>query len=297
MNHHTNGNYIRKRYELFEILGSGAFGTVQRGYDRKMKKEVAIKIQGFNLFLRMKEELESRWDVWSHMDHPNLVKMYDYWLLEDDRLIYIIMEYIDGVSFDKLNFKGIGPEKMFERLQLTINPQSGTKDIWNIATDIMSGLNYMHKYNIVHRDIKPANIVRRKDSRVILVDFDFLCVASEKVKNKALTCKNTERPGTLLYESPEYVLASKMSFNKFLKNDIWGVGSTLFTYYYGTPYLLRFENINIKDLMQGIINQKKYIIKNPKNIVEKLINYLLIVDYHDRPTAREAYHVIQRTVV
>lgn len=48
--------------------------------------------------------------------------MYDYWLIDEERLIYVIMEYIDDVSFGKLKFRNVGPGMMFNRFYLTLSP-------------------------------------------------------------------------------------------------------------------------------------------------------------------------------
>lgn len=88
----------------------------------------------------MKEEMDVRWEVWSRMNHPNVVKLYDYWLVDEDRLVYVILEYIDGVSFDKLKFNGVGPGMLFNKLYSALNPKEKQREFLNIAADIMSGV-------------------------------------------------------------------------------------------------------------------------------------------------------------
>ena len=77
-----------------------------------------------------------------YLEHPNLVKLYAYF--SDDYNIYLLMELgCDGQLYDLMKQK-----VKFHEDSVAI-----------VTREILEGLSYMHKQNVIHRDIKPENIV------------------------------------------------------------------------------------------------------------------------------------------
>ncbi|MGG1243716.1 protein kinase family protein [Bacillus cabrialesii] len=87
------------------------------------------------------------------LSHPNIVRVYNYYLYPEHKLGYLQMEYIDGVSIAE-----------FEPVW---------KDWPEIFTETISAFEYLEFNNILHRDIRPANIMIDKQENVKVIDFGF----------------------------------------------------------------------------------------------------------------------------
>ncbi|WP_249598502.1 protein kinase family protein [Peribacillus frigoritolerans] len=87
------------------------------------------------------------------ISHPNIVRVYNYYLYPEYKLGYLQMEYIDGVSI--ADFEPVW------------------KDWPEIFTETISAFEYLEANNILHRDIRPANIMIDKQENVKVIDFGF----------------------------------------------------------------------------------------------------------------------------
>lgn len=88
------------------------------------------------------------------ISHPNVVRIYNYYLIPEEKIGYLQMEYIEGVPIDKYCFQS---DISYE----------------NAFLDILSAFDYLEKNNILHRDIRPNNILIDKESNVKIIDFGF----------------------------------------------------------------------------------------------------------------------------
>ena len=88
------------------------------------------------------------------LSHPNIVKVYD--VSFGDRLQYIVMEYIEGITL-----------KEYIEQQKVIN----WKEAVHFVTQILKALQHAHDKGIVHRDIKPQNIMLLQDGTIKVSDF------------------------------------------------------------------------------------------------------------------------------
>lgn len=92
------GKRLDGRYEIQELIGVGGMAVVYKAYDTIDDRTVAIKILkdeflGNQEFIR---RFKNESKAIAVLDHPNIVKVYD--VSFGDRLQYIVMEYIDGIS-------------------------------------------------------------------------------------------------------------------------------------------------------------------------------------------------------
>jgi calcium-dependent protein kinase len=91
------------------------------------------------------------------LDHPNILKLYEYF--EDEKNFYIITEMCKGGElFDKIVEKEFFTE-----------PEAA-----HLFKQILQGVNYCHSKNIVHRDLKPENFLyetKADDSDIKIIDF------------------------------------------------------------------------------------------------------------------------------
>lgn len=91
-----------------------------------------------------------------NISHPNIVRIYNYYLYPIAKTGFLQMEYIDGESIDKF-----APYPL------------GAKDWNDIFSEVVAAFEYLEENHILHRDIRPANILIDKNNTVKIIDFGF----------------------------------------------------------------------------------------------------------------------------
>ena len=148
------------RYEVQKELGRGAMGVVYAAADPAIGRTVAIKTIRLGavedetghseLRRRMRREAQSA----GILSHAGIVTIHD--IGEEGENAYIVMEYVDGTTLDKLLKSGLS---------------RSTAGQLAILREVAEALDYAHGKGIVHRDIKPSNIMIRSDGAVKITDF------------------------------------------------------------------------------------------------------------------------------
>lgn len=198
------GKRLDGRYEIHELLGVGGMAYVYKAYDNIEKRWAAIKI--------LKEELAGNSDFLRRfrneskaiavLSHPNIVKVYD--VSFGDRIQYIVMEYIDGITL-KQYIEQQGEIKWREALYFTVQ--------------ILRALQHAHEKGIIHRDIKPQNIMLLEDGTIKVTDFGiarFSQAETQTMTDKAI--------GSVHYIAPEQARGGYIND----KADIYSVGVMLY---------------------------------------------------------------------
>ncbi len=140
---------------LTETLGEGGMGTVWRGYDEKLRREVAVKtLRADRLDLQTRARLLAEARILSQLEHPNICRLYDY--VEGEGNDYLVLELIRGRTLDSAIESGLANA---EKLR--------------IAEQIARTLVVAHARGIVHRDLKPSNVMLAEsgDGQVKILDF------------------------------------------------------------------------------------------------------------------------------
>lgn len=138
-------------YQIIETIGKGANGLVYKGINLNNGMFVAMKEMPIS-----KEEVKAikkEINFIKNLNHRNIVKYFD--AVVKDHRIYLILEYLEGGSLGTLCRRSIFPESL---IKLYI-------------FQILEGLEYLHKLNILHRDIKGLNILMTKDGKIKIADF------------------------------------------------------------------------------------------------------------------------------
>ncbi|MEM1418529.1 MAG: serine/threonine-protein kinase, partial [Myxococcota bacterium] len=188
------------RYQRSTMVGAGGMGVVHRGFDRVLRREVAIKTLQGDLAKdddsRQRMLREAR--AVAGLNHPNIVQLYD--IFEDDTgTLSLVFEYVDGQSLSARIAK-------HGRLPLAA--------VLPICDDLVGALATAHGAGFVHRDIKPSNILlRRPGGRAVLLDFGIARPADDTAVagSDALraTSSDITGPGMVLgtpgYMAPEQV--------------------------------------------------------------------------------------------
>src|SRR5256884_5977585 len=130
------------RFEILEMSGSGAHGRVARAHDPLIGRLVAIKLFPKELAhgeARQRFIQEAR--VVGQLSHPSIIPLHDMGIDEASHTPYLVMEFVEGPSLEKLLEKGSVP---FPRACA-----------W--AADIATALGVAHRKGVIHGDVKPAN--------------------------------------------------------------------------------------------------------------------------------------------
>lgn len=147
-----------KSLEYVRNLGSGGTGQTELFKEKLTDTLFAIKKynpvlendtdDGFDRFIN---EIKILFKV----SHPNIVRIYNYYLYPEHRTGYIEMEYIDGIPINQYN--PIGSQKSWEK----------------IFVEVVEAFAYLQNIKVLHRDIKSSNILIDEDNNVKIIDFGF----------------------------------------------------------------------------------------------------------------------------
>lgn len=181
-----NTQVIAGRYEIGDRLGFGGMSTVHLAFDRRLEREVAVKLLAEHLaddptFVeRFRREALAA----ARLVHPNIVQVFDFGLDDPSGRHYIVMEYIRGQS---------GSEILRDRGHIPVD------EAMAIVGHACRGLDYAHRHDVVHRDVKPGNLLRSDDGLVKLADFG---IAKALFEGSAITQVGSVL-GTAAYLAPE----------------------------------------------------------------------------------------------
>ncbi|HEY2065998.1 MAG TPA: protein kinase [Gemmatimonadaceae bacterium] len=178
---------LTAHYELDCEIGRGGMGIVYRARDRRLKRQVAIKLLPPELAFR--SEIKSRFlreaETAAQLSHPNIVPIYT--VDEQEQLVFFVMAYISGDNLAK---------RLHERGVLTVD------ETRKILREVADALAYAHDRGVVHRDIKPDNILLDAVSgRPMVTDFG-IARAMDSGGDSRLTATGMAI-GTPAYMSPE----------------------------------------------------------------------------------------------
>jgi serine/threonine protein kinase len=193
-------------YELKKLLGQGGSGAVFLAKDKRLKRDVAIKIlprlSGHSATVQRfrKEALAA-----SAVVHQNVAHVYEF--DNFNGVYFLAMEYVEGKTLREL---------LIESNQ--IDPQT----IVEIVTQTALALRAAHKKHIYHRDIKPENVILTDEGLVKVLDFGLAKYGG--ASGQEIAAEFESIPGLILgttaYMSPEQIRADEIDG----KADLWSLG-------------------------------------------------------------------------
>jgi serine/threonine-protein kinase len=212
----TTPRLLSDRYELGDTLGYGGMSEVHRGLDKRLGRDVAVKVLRADLArdpqfqLRFRREAQNA----AALNHPAIVAVYDTGEVQSDfgPLPYIVMEYVDGHTL--------------REIVKTQGPLSQQRVI-EVMADVCAALDFSHKHGIIHRDVKPANIMINRAGAVKVMDFGIARALGEG-QNVTQTAAVI---GTAQYLSPEQAQGLAVD----ARSDVYAAGCVLFELLTGEP--------------------------------------------------------------
>jgi len=209
------GRLVGGRYEIVARVARGGMATVYRARDRRLDRDVALKIMhphlaegvdGGRFVSRFRREARSS----ARLSHPGVVAVFDQGV--DGDLSYLTMEYVAGS-----NLRGAlhdGPLTVGRAL--------------DVAAQTLAALAAAHRVGLVHRDVKPENVLLDEDGAVKVADFGLARAVTEVTTTTTGTIL-----GTVAYLAPEVITTGGCT----PATDVYAVGVLLSEMLTGTlPY-------------------------------------------------------------
>lgn len=219
-------------YRILELLSEGGMGTVYKAVNMQLGRIVAIKV--LNPLLFNKQDIRARFKSeainLSKLDHPNIIKIYDF--IENQDGLFIIIEFVEGKTLDEYVKEISGPIPEARAIK--------------IFSQILDAISYMHSKNIIHRDIKPGNFMITDDDNIKIIDFGIAKTLGDE--NHKIT-KDGTKVGTTMYMSPQQIRGQILD----RRTDIYSLGVTLFEVITGLPPY--DSNKSEYDISYNIINE------------------------------------------
>lgn len=246
------------KYINSTLIGEGSTGKVYLATDTTTNRQVAIK--KMNLTKQQRTELLiNEVATMKYYKHPNIVKMYNSYLVDDE--LWLVLEYLEGGTLTDI----VTDTSMTEQ------------QIATVCVQCLQALAFLHAEGLIHRDIKSDSILLANDGSVKISDFGFCAQVSAQVPRRRSLV------GTPYWLSPEII--SRQSYGPEV--DIWSMGIMIIEMVDGEP---PFYNEQPIQAMKKIRDMPPPKLQNQSRVSAYLDNFLsrmLIKDPSQRATARE----------
>ena len=205
------GKKLDGLYEVRELIGSGGMANVYKavavGQNGPVPAGTVVAVKVLRAEYMHDPDLVNRFKneskAISLLHHPNIVKVYD--VSVTDRLQYIVMEYVNGMTLrEYLNERGG---------RLT------SRETVHFISQILQALDHAHRNGVVHRDVKPQNIMLLDNGQLRMMDFGIARIS--RAENLLISGKAM---GSVHYISPEQAKGEMTG----PRSDIYSVGVMMY---------------------------------------------------------------------
>ena len=195
------------RYVIVDRLGSGSMGRVYKAHHLMMDRFAAIKIIAPEIVANEKvvSRFQREMKLVGRLDHPNVIRAFD--ADQINRILYIVMEYVQGESLAQRLRKGPMPPL----------------EMADYGAQAALGLAHAHAQGIVHRDIKPSNLLRTDDKQLKVLDLG-LGVLMEADSSTSFATADGIAVGTVDYMSPEQACGRDVDG----RSDLYSLGCCMY---------------------------------------------------------------------
>jgi serine/threonine protein kinase/thioredoxin-like negative regulator of GroEL len=219
-------NWQLAGYEILRELGRGAAGIIYLARQASTNRLVAVKAIALSAtdaqrLVRQRQEAS----ILSRLQHPHVVQIYD--VIEIDGMLYLIIEYVNGLTL----------------LEFTAGKPQPPKEAARLARTLAEAIHVVHEAGILHRDLKPSNILLTSLGDPKITDFGLAKLLSSDAQ---LTTDNCLL-GTPCYMPPEQASANGRIAGR--EGDVYSLGAILYELLTGRP---PFVGVTILDTLSLI---------------------------------------------
>ncbi len=203
-------------YKIELKLGEGGMGSVYKGVDLMLEREVAIKVLRPELASQPQivERFRSEAVTLAKLNHPNVATLYSFF--RQGEHLYMVLEFVRGETLDAL---------LARRGALTC------EQAIPIFCQMLDGIDHAHRYGIIHRDIKPSNMMLTESGALKVLDFGIA-----RLLGTARMTRAGHLIGTIEYMAPEQVRGQETD----ARSDIYSLGMLLYEMLTGrVPFRLK----------------------------------------------------------
>jgi len=205
---------IDERYRIEKEIGRGGMGRVYVAHDRKLGRDVAIKVlasglHGEEALRRFEQEARAT----CALNHANILDVHDVGMHEGNP--YIVSELLHGITLRERLRSG----------RLSVPEASG------YALQLAQGLSAAHEKGIVHRDLKPENLFTTEEGRLKILDFGIAKLVAPLTLGTGETLPSPQPHtetgailGTVGYMSPEQVRGQPAD----RRSDVFSFGAIVY---------------------------------------------------------------------
>lgn len=204
------------KYKVIHSLGQGGTGNVFLVEQLFLNTQYALKTllptDSATSLRRFQNEAKAA----SLLDHPNIVKLHDFGLLEDGQS-YLVMEFVEGKTLHE---------------QIKANGRLEIEEALEIVIQVCMAIEYAHENGVIHRDIKPGNIIlaTQNEPAVKILDFGIAKLLQDQEEQHSIT-QTGDIFGSPVYMSPEQCTGQKVDH----RTDIYSLGCVLYETLTGNP--------------------------------------------------------------
>ncbi len=220
------------KFYIVQVIGEGGTSLIFKALQQPISRVVALKIPSFteNGTLLTPDEFLSEATLMARLEHPNIVRIYDFGVTEDRA--FICMEYVEGSNLLELH-QSAAP--------LSIS------GILAIAMQTLDALMHSHSHGVMHLDLAPANVLITKTGVVKLLDFGMAGKKPPTAPGKVI--------GTPAFLSPEHVQGKTCT----PKSDLFSFGSLLYFIATGEQLFDPGEsNSNLAEMLRAISAAREF---------------------------------------
>lgn len=208
------------------MIASGGFGLIHRSFDRRLRREVALKVPRTSSPAAQRRLLFEA-SLTARLEHPGIIPIHDVGRLAEGQPFYCMSLLEGGALSDAIDERS----NLLGRLQLL-------EQVLSVADAVA----YAHRRGIIHRDLKPANILLGGQGEAVIIDWGLAKICDESAEEVLLgPCVDratgglaTERGavlGTLEYMAPEQARGETID----AQADVFALGAVLFHVLAGRP--------------------------------------------------------------
>ncbi len=240
-----NGDLILgDKYRVERCLGRGGFAEVYLVTHVALNAPRAVKVLhrkapgvGSTDMRIYRERFTLEAQLGARIDHPHVVRVYDF-VEEEGEALYLIMEYMPGGS-------------LYERLEAVREgkrPPLSVEEVVRLGIDVARGLAALHERQIVHRDLKPSNILFDAAGRAKVADLGLAQIPGGPSMRSQVSAPEPH-PGTPAYMSPE-----QMDTYGYLTpaSDVFSLGAVLFEALTGKVYRGVKPGTRVRDVREDV---------------------------------------------